>query len=47
MAKLPSGQIGKGTEGFPSAPPVDFPDAAGVSQKAEQGKQDKGQPPEA
>ena len=33
MAKLPSGQIGKGTEGFPSSPPVDFPDrrAAGVS----------------
>lgn len=25
MAKLPSGQIGKGTEGFPSSPPVDFP----------------------
>ena len=46
MAKLPSGQIGKGTEGFPSSPPVDFPDrrAAGVSEKAEQGKQGKGEP---
>ena len=49
MAKLPSGQIGKGAEDFPSPPPVDFPDrrAAGVSEKAgAQGKQGEGEPPE-
>ena len=46
MPKLPSGQIAKGTKCFPPSTCRFSRGAAGVSQKAEQGKQDKERPPE-